>query len=705
MKFRILVYLYLTLFISIPLDSSAQYSGTEYIDSLLQTLPINAYEGDGKLEIIKENISALDYAAKIKRTIAIGDYYLSSEINDSARVFYTKGLDLAEKGDNIYYKALSFMKISRIHQIYDEYELSLEKLNFSLEFALQTDSLELISTIYRIYGNNFWGMEIYDYALENYFKSLKISEENHYIRNIAAVYNNIGNVYLRINDSENSMKFYRKAFKIANEKDYKWIIAVSANNLGSLMTFNEEYDSALQFFKISREESQVLGGKLHEGITLFNMGNVYIKQDSIETAKKYFLESIDLAYFSHNKIGISNCLIKLGEVELKSGNLSAANSYISSGLTTTQELVSFILQEEALLLKTEYFKKTGQIDSAVICLSKLLIVKDSLSSIENSAKITRLEYKYKEKQAALEIMLLKKETRNTKFTTLVISLGLGAFLIILTFFLMNSRKRNRELEKKNVIIESHQNLLKKKNEELILSQGELKKMVYGKDKFITILSHDLKNPISAIRGFVELMITEFDKINNTKKILFLKEIFKSTEKISLLLDNILYWINSQNAGIKNIPENFNLHKRISENISLYKIISSGKKITLFNNTNVEDQVFTDMNIFDTIIRNLLSNSLKFTEPGGEITFKSERKQDFVYVEIEDTGTGISQEELTKIFNSNNSHSTAGTSNEQGTGLGLNLVLEFSKILDADFNIISKEGLGTKFILKFKLSKK
>ena len=172
-----------------------------------------------------------------------------------------------------------------------------------------------------------------------------------------------------------------------------------------------------------------------------------------------------------------------------------------------------------------------------------------------------------------------------------------------------------------------------------------------------------------------------------------------------LINNILYWVNSQNTGIISKPEKISLQKRISENISLYKIIAAGKNINISNETNQEDFIFSDINIFDTIIRNLLSNSLKFTDTGGKITFRSARKKDIVSLEIEDTGKGISKEKLTKILNADESHRTLGTLNEQGTGLGVNLVKEFSKILDIDFDIISEEGKGTRFILKFHIPKK
>ncbi|MCF8380485.1 MAG: tetratricopeptide repeat protein [Bacteroidales bacterium] len=680
-------------------------TGKHYIDSLFSILPPDANNPGNDLQRIKDVCKDFNNNDQIKILTNIGNYYIKSELNDSARLYYSKSLELSKSSKNEYLRTISLMSLARIHTVYAEYDLALSKLNQALPYIIESDSSELNSNFYRIYGNVYWGMEIYDFALENYYISLEIAEKNNLIQNKASVYNNIGLIYFSIKDYVNAQKYFELAFNTAKASDFKWVMAICSNNLGTIYNELGTYDTALHYFKISRITAQELGGRLHEGITVFNMGETYLRLDSFALARKYLTESYEIAFETEDKIGIANALLKLSDLEIKSGNLTQAKSYLDSGLALILSIGSIRLQQDAYKIKYDYFKKANNPDSIVFSLQKLLFLKDTLAEIENIENISRLEYKYKEKVASQEIAILQREKRINHILIFTGSLAFVLILIMLTIFLLNSKKRYRELNRINNLIEEQQELLKQKNTELIIYQDKLEKMVYGKDKFITIMSHDLKNPVGAVRGFLELILNDYDKIQEKRKIVYLKEIFKSVETISLLIDNVLYWINSQNKGVESKPVLINIFERIAENISLYKIMANWKKIKINNETLEEHFILADKNIFDTIIRNLLSNSLKFTSEGGEITIRSTRKDQFIIIEIEDTGKGISEREIAEILNTSINQSTEGTSHEKGTGLGIGLVKEFANLMGASFNINSNEGVGSVFTLKFQATEK
>jgi len=591
-------------------------TGVNYIDILFSELPIDANNPGNGLSRIKKDIELFEISNQVKILTNIGNYYLSSEINDSARIYLNKALTLSKECKDEYYTAICLVNLARIHAVFAEYDYAILKLDQALQHTLKTDFSALISTIYRVYGNIYWGMEVYDLALENYYLSLEIAEKENLHQNIASAYNNIGNIYYALKDYKNAEKYFRLAFNIAKNSEHKWVLAISSNNMGNIFTDMGQYDSSLIYFRISQLYSREMGGRLHEGITVYNMGVAYLKLDSFDLARQYLNESYLIAKETDDRIGLANCLLKLGELEVKSENLSDAKQYLDSGLTKTMELGSYSLQEQAYNIRLEYFKKINRPDSIIDNLKMLLSIKDTLTKIENLENITRLESKYKEKVASQEIALLQKEKRINR---LLIFMGGAVFiliLIILSRYLISSRRRNKELGRINRLIEEQQEQLKQKNSELIISQDKLEKMVYGKDKFITIMSHDLKNPVSAVRGFLELILNNYADLDDEKKIKFLREVFKSVENISLLIENILYWIKSQNKGVLSQPEFFNAFKAISENIVLYNVMANWKTIKIINETNIEHSIFSDRNIFDTIIRNLLSNSLKFTEEGG-----------------------------------------------------------------------------------------
>ena len=320
---------------------------------------------------------------------------------------------------------------------------------------------------------------------------------------------------------------------------------------------------------------------------------------------------------------------------------------------------------------------------------------DSVGSGSQSGKnIAKLEALYLEEKRVQQIANLQKEKKNARTLFLM---GMFFLLIIITLIyllLRSSKKANVTLQAKNEEIEKQKLLLIQKNKELERSQDELKRINKGKDQFLTIISHDLRNPISAIRGFSELLINRFDELNDASKKRFLQEIFDSVEQTSLLINNILYWVRSQTGGLRIQPVKFDLHKRIHDNFNLYRLIAESKKISLINSVPAGFEITGDINIYDAIFRNLISNSLKFTDYEGSIISEATKSDGQTVITIRDTGIGIDPSRLEKILNQNIHFSTTGTQHEKGTGLGLSLILYFAEHLQAEVSINSAPGEGT-----------
>ena len=222
-----------------------------------------------------------------------------------------------------------------------------------------------------------------------------------------------------------------------------------------------------------------------------------------------------------------------------------------------------------------------------------------------------------------------------------------------------------------------------------------------KDKFFSIVAHDLKNPFNSMLGFSNLLMDDFNSLSVEKKHYYSKIIHINIESTYNLLENLLQWSRSQIQEIRFIPEEENLYLFFNKVIKALSLPAELKSIVIKNNIPQDILIAVDNNMLSTIIRNLIGNALKFTNKGGEISvYASIKKHDdgheFVEVVVRDNGVGISEELIGNLFNVSNKKSTIGTANERGTGLGLVLCKEFVEKHGGIIWVSSEIGVGTSF---------
>ncbi len=229
---------------------------------------------------------------------------------------------------------------------------------------------------------------------------------------------------------------------------------------------------------------------------------------------------------------------------------------------------------------------------------------------------------------------------------------------------------------------------------LIESEKQLKELNTTKDKFFSIIAHDLKNPFNSLIGYSELIIRNIKKGNWSKIEGFAQTILESAELGAKLLQNLLDWSRAQTGKIRFNPINIELHDLINDVISLHSAAAKQKEIQFLFDTNQKQKISGDYNMIYTIIRNVISNAIKYSDSGDIITIKLYCDEKLIHIEVIDTGIGIKKENLNKIFNIEYNFSTEGTNREKGTGLGLSLCYEFIKQHNGNITIESVFGKGT-----------
>ena len=233
--------------------------------------------------------------------------------------------------------------------------------------------------------------------------------------------------------------------------------------------------------------------------------------------------------------------------------------------------------------------------------------------------------------------------------------------------------------------------------ELKNAEEELKRLNATKDKFFSIIAHDLKNPFGSLLGASDVLLKKFDKFDREKILQFITNIRQVAKQGYDLLLNLLEWSRAQTGRLKFEMQNLNLNELVKANIDLLQTAANNKKIEIINAVDPEITVFADRNTTLTVLRNLISNAIKYTHIGGKVNIFSETVNDHIKIIVEDEGIGIPEDVQKKLFRIDESYSQKGTNDESGTGLGLILCKEFVEKNKGQIWVESEEDKGSKFI--------
>lgn len=255
------------------------------------------------------------------------------------------------------------------------------------------------------------------------------------------------------------------------------------------------------------------------------------------------------------------------------------------------------------------------------------------------------------------------------------------------------------LESKNRVIEEHVRNLDFLNTKLLKSEAELKESNASKDKFFSIIAHDLKVPFTSFLGFTDYLATEIGDLTKEEINMIASQMNRSAHNVFNLLENLLHWARMQTDKIPFEPRIFHLNDALENIIPLFEPVAAKKGISLDIPAYRDLELFADQQMLQTIIRNLVSNAIKFTNTGGTVSLRAEEKKEFIQISVNDTGVGMDEKVRKKLFALDKGLTTLGTSNEKGTGLGLILCKEFVEKHKGTIFVESSPGKGSSFIFR------
>ncbi|MDO6435610.1 tetratricopeptide repeat protein [Flavitalea sp. BT771] len=578
------------------------------------------------------------------------------------------------------------------------FRISVDSLIFysdkALELATQIGYARGQSISLRHKGNAYFELGDYSKMLLYYQDALRVAEkENDSLLMAKAMYNIGNNAYHVIGRNEDARNIIKKASDIfqIRKDSLAWYMAITV--IGSLWANDKKYEEALSCFNRALQVATALKDRYAIVIVNDQIGKLYQAEGRFKEALASLLQAWD--YFSNtdDMTRQSQCASEVADVYIQLKNYPMALKYASISLQKAQAVKSkpHILNAVNELAAT--YEALGDTRYALKYFKLLKQASDSVANETMRKKTEQLEarYEFEKKEALLNAAQEKKDALNKsivqkKELQIFIALLLILLLSLLVLLLIRSRaikqKNNLILETKNEEIERQALLLLKNNQE--------------KDNMFSIISHDLKVPLHSLKVILQLLGENYQEKENIEKIL--EELRRDVNYSSDLVNNLLFWASSQFRGSSVMPVIFSVHQVITDALQIFIKQAEAKGIKLKHELTAEEiTVWADMNMIQVIIRNLVSNAIKFCNTGNTITVSVSTSNAVVTISVADNGIGIPPETLEKL-NQGQMVSTFGTADEKGIGLGLRLCYELAKLNNGLLTVESKPGEGSIFYL-------
>ncbi|WP_457619084.1 tetratricopeptide repeat-containing sensor histidine kinase [Lutibacter sp.] len=646
----------------------------------------------GKLQL------ELTDTTRVLLNLKIANLY-SINNSDSASLYYEKALNLATKIDSKLQVAEVHYAIGRYNQNTNNYNVAIKNYLAATQIFKNFEDTKKEARMLNNIASCYLRLYAEDKSIEYYLKSLNLNKKVDYQEGIAKNYIGVGDLFYTQGNYEHAKQYFQDALEIYKKLENKKGISTSYTNLGNATADAGDNLAGLEFYKKSIEIGKEIDDQQGIAINYNNIGDCYIQLKQYPEALDYFFKALNISKKLNRNDLVSVLLMNISDVQIKTKNYHKGIVNANKSLKLAKQIGELNYQAENLELLSNAYEHLGNMRRAFSYNKQYVTIKDSLLKIDktNKVKLFQALNELDETQDTINELSIKNEIAELKYETgrkfvyfLTGSMVFfGLFVIILIQQQTSKKKAYNLLEYKNYQIN-------KMNDEIQAQRDNLRLINKTKDKFFSIIAHDLKNPFNSIKGFTELMIENSNEYDEEKKLKFLKIIKGSTLKASSLLNNLLIWANSQSGNLEFNPQKVELIQVVSNVISLLEIQAINKDIEIIDNIEKNLFVLADRNMLATILRNLISNAIKFTNQNGKIEISTIKQDSFVEISVKDNGVGILESEVKNLFNIEVKNSNVGTANEQGSGLGLILCKDFVEKHGGKIWVESTINEGTEF---------
>lgn len=652
------------------------------------------------------------------------DKYLKAEEN------YFKSIEQYTLANNLDWVAGNYQSLSALYTEIPDYAKALDVNQKAIsiyqklgdEFSM-ANCYTNIGILYQSLGQQNKSLEYLNRALKVY---LKDSEEN---RGVAVAYEGIGTAYISasndqlkqmgvspVQKSDIALVNFYKALKVAEAILDTDIMAGLHQKIAQIQEIKGDLETALKSYKKSIEEYHKIGIDKNYAYSLFALAKFYHHHSDYNESNKLLVEALQIGK-EENFLDLQSDVyqyMSLNEEKLGNYNKSLINfkKHISLGeqifneekekeITRKRLQLDFTIKENDYQLKQQISdaKLQRQILLAKQQQQQLILRKQELALSNNEKSLQRLTFL--KKQADLENEQLQntlkskieKELKDKQINlqqseikfNRKLNLFLSALAIILlgtAIFVIYTKRKTTQLNK--VVSEQKE---------------ELEKLGKVKDRIFSVVSHDMRTPVNSLISFIQLL--ENGNMEQQKLNKYAAQLKNTLTYTSVMMENLLNWASSQMQGFNPVIEQFDVQICVNEVVNSLKETAAQKNISIHNQVESGKLCFADMNMTALVLRNLMSNAIKFTKEKGVVKVSLSENTEQMLIAISDNGMGLTQEQI-ENFNHNmfegNAKTTPGTNNEKGTGIGLLLCKTFTTLMNGSLQVQSQKEIGSVFTL-------
>ncbi|MBR2649697.1 MAG: hypothetical protein IKD55_12695 [Sediminibacterium sp.] len=537
-------------------------------------------------------------------------------------------------------------------------------------------------------------------AQADYYKALDLFRTLKDTLNLAKINQQLGKIISDEGLVDSALSIYNDCLYTFKNYNSKEDIINIKNSIGILWLKQKKTDKAEVIFKEALSESKFIKYKYGEKKALQNLGLASSQKEDFNKAQIYFRQSLVLDSLLQDKYGIATNLNFLASIFAENKKIDSAyylyhQAYKNAASIDAYDILGRIIERIISLSKKigDKDKITAWQDSSIAALKKQREIENQYASgfidIIKKQQSTRIEREN----------AISRAERVSREQFYIITVGtfimiILAVLVVLVFINFQRQKfLGIELRKKNKLIEDHAAELRTLNTEISEQNKLLESDNRTKDKLLSIISHDLRNPLVNMKGILNLVNQGIIPDDQAKQLLVqLETQYMGTTS---LLDNLLFWLRGQMQG-KNLEKiKVNISQIVKSLEEEHRMLLQRKVVKFFNHIITGTELYADKEMIRIVLRNLISNAIKFTPEGGTIEIMAEKNASETLISVKDSGIGMDDQTIEKI-KAKNYYTTAGTSLEKGSGFGLMLCSDLINRHNGKLEIFSEPSKGSKF---------